>query len=68
MLAKTLSEIEDKINSDNFVRVSRKHLVNRKFITEIGRDYVLLSDKTVLPVAQRRLPLIRYYIFYGSLQ
>lgn len=57
VLAKTLSEIEDKINSDNFVRVSRKHLVNRKFITEIGRDYVLLSDNTVLPVARRRRKL-----------
>ena len=54
VLAKTLSEIEGKIQSENFVRVSRKHLVNRKFIVEIGRDFVLLSDDTVLPVSRRR--------------
>lgn len=54
VLAKTLSDIEDKVNADNFVRVSRKHLVNRKFIVEVGRDFVLLSDKTVLPVSRRR--------------
>jgi DNA-binding LytR/AlgR family response regulator len=61
ILAKTLSEIEDRINSDNFLRVSRKHLVNRKFITEFGRDYVLLSDDTILPVARRRRKL--FYAF-----
>jgi DNA-binding LytR/AlgR family response regulator len=57
VLAKTLSEIEDRINSAIFVRVSRKHLVNRKFIIEFGTDYVLLSDNTVLPVARRRRKL-----------
>jgi DNA-binding LytR/AlgR family response regulator len=54
VLAKTLSEIEDKTNAENFVRVSRKHLVNRKFIVEIGRDFVMLSDKTILPISRRR--------------
>jgi DNA-binding LytR/AlgR family response regulator len=54
VLSKTLSEVEEKVNSDNFVRVSRKHLVNRKFIVEIGKGYVVLSDKTVLPVSRRR--------------
>jgi DNA-binding LytR/AlgR family response regulator len=54
VLAKTLSEIEDKVKSESFVRVSRKHLVNRKFIVEVGRDFVLLSDKTVLPISRRR--------------
>lgn len=54
VLAKTLSEIEEKTQSENFVRVSRKHLVNRKFIVEIGRDFVMLSDNTVLPLSRRR--------------
>jgi DNA-binding LytR/AlgR family response regulator len=54
VLAKTLSEIEDKVNADSFIRVSRKHLVNRKFIVEVGKGFVLLSDKTVLPVSRRR--------------
>jgi DNA-binding LytR/AlgR family response regulator len=54
VLSKTLSEIEGKISSENFVRVSRKHLVNRKFIVEIGKDFLVLSDKTVLPISRRR--------------
>lgn len=58
VLAKTLSEIEDKVKSESFVRVSRKHLVNRKFIVEVGRDFVLLSDKTVLPISRRRRKII----------
>jgi DNA-binding LytR/AlgR family response regulator len=54
VLAKTLSEIEDKVNPDNFVRVSRKHLVNRKFIVEVRKGFVVLTDKTVLPISRRR--------------
>jgi two-component system LytT family response regulator len=54
VIAKTLLHIESKTNSENFVRVSRKHLVNRKFIAEIERDFVVLSDKTVLPISRRR--------------
>jgi hypothetical protein len=54
ILAKTLAVIEDKVNSGNFVRVSRKHLVNRKYIVEVGHDFVILSDKTILPISRRR--------------
>jgi DNA-binding LytR/AlgR family response regulator len=54
VIAKTLLHIEGKTNSENFIRVSRKHLVNRKFIAEINRDFVVLSDKTVLPISRRR--------------
>jgi DNA-binding LytR/AlgR family response regulator len=54
MLAKTLLTIENTIASDAFVRISRKHLVNRKFITEVGRDFVVLSNDIMLPIARRR--------------
>jgi DNA-binding LytR/AlgR family response regulator len=54
VIAKTLLHIEGKTSSENFIRVSRKHLVNRKFIAEINRDFVVLSDKTVLPISRRR--------------
>jgi DNA-binding LytR/AlgR family response regulator len=54
VIAKTLLHIEEKTISENFIRVSRKHLVNRKFIAEIERDCVVLSDKTVLPISRRR--------------
>ena len=54
LLAKTLLTIENTIASDAFVRISRKHLVNRKFITEVGRDFVVLSNNLMLPIARRR--------------
>jgi DNA-binding LytR/AlgR family response regulator len=54
MLAKTLLAIEHTIASDSFVRISRKHLVNRKFIVEVGRDFVVLSNNLMLPIARRR--------------
>lgn len=54
VIAKTLLHIEGKTNPENFIRVSRKHLVNRKFIKEINRDFVVLSDKTTLPISRRR--------------
>jgi DNA-binding LytR/AlgR family response regulator len=54
MLARTLLTVENRIASDSFVRISRKHLVNRRFITEIGTDYVVLTNKMTLPISRRR--------------
>jgi DNA-binding LytR/AlgR family response regulator len=54
IVAHTLLFIQQKTESQNFTRISRKHLVNRKFIVEVGSDYVMLANKTVLPIARRR--------------
>jgi DNA-binding LytR/AlgR family response regulator len=54
VIARTLLYVQQIAEAKNFIRVSRKHLVNRKFITEIERDCVVLSDKTVLPISRRR--------------
>jgi len=54
IVARTLLYIEQKTASEIFTRISRKHLVNRKFIVEVGDDFVVLSDKIVLPIARRR--------------
>ena len=54
VIARTLIYVQQKIDSETFARVSRKHLVNRKFIVEIGEDFVVLSDNTVLPISRRR--------------
>jgi two-component system LytT family response regulator len=58
IIAKTLLGIEEKTNADNFIRVSRKHLVNRKFITAIGADFVMLANQTILPISRRRKGMI----------
>ncbi len=54
VIARTLLYVQQITETQNFIRVSRKHLVNRKFIIEIQRDYVVLSDKTILPISRRR--------------
>lgn len=59
ILAKTLLSVENTIDSDAFVRISRKHLVNRKFIVEIGRDFVALSNDLMLPIARRRRSVLQ---------
>jgi DNA-binding LytR/AlgR family response regulator len=54
MIARTLLYIEQKTGTENFIRINRKYLVNRKFIAEIGNDFVVLTDRTVLPISRRR--------------
>jgi DNA-binding LytR/AlgR family response regulator len=54
VVACTLLHIEQQTEAETFVRISRKHLVNRMFIEEINKGFVILSDKTVLPIARRR--------------
>ncbi|MDZ7897235.1 MAG: LytTR family DNA-binding domain-containing protein [Arcicella sp.] len=54
MLARTLLIVENRIASESFIRISRKHLVNRKFITEVGTDYVVMSNQMTLPISRRR--------------
>jgi DNA-binding LytR/AlgR family response regulator len=54
LIARTLLYIQNKINTENFIRINRKYLVNRKFIVEVGEGYVVLSDKTILAISRRR--------------
>lgn len=54
VIARTLLFIEQKTNTENFISINRKYLVNRKFIVEVGNDFVVLIDKTVLPISRRR--------------
>jgi DNA-binding LytR/AlgR family response regulator len=58
LISRTLLYVEQKITTELFTRISRKHLVNRKFIVEVGKDFVVLSDKTVLPISRRRRAFI----------
>jgi DNA-binding LytR/AlgR family response regulator len=54
VIARTLLYIEQKTETENFIRINRKYLVNRKFIIEIKEGFVVLSDNTVLPISRRR--------------
>lgn len=52
-MAQTIGRVATKTD-EGFVRISRKHLVNRQYIRVVHRDYVELLDKSILPIARRR--------------
>ena len=54
VIARTLLYIQNKTNTENFIRINRKYLVNRKFIVEVGEGFVVMVDKTVLKISRRR--------------
>jgi DNA-binding LytR/AlgR family response regulator len=54
VIARTLLYIQNKINTEHFIRINRKYLVNRKFIVEVKEGFVVLADKSVLPISRRR--------------
>ena len=61
MLRDTMTDMEDKLDPDSFVRVHRSHIVNINFVREIKSyfhgDYILyLNDGTELKVSRRYWP------------
>jgi len=53
IMAQTIGRVAMKTD-EGFVRISRKHLVNRQYISSIHKDHVELLDKSILPIARRR--------------
>jgi DNA-binding LytR/AlgR family response regulator len=58
MISRTLLHVQQRVDANDFVRVSRKHLVNRKFITQINHDNVILVNETALSISRRRRAFI----------
>ncbi|AWV99028.1 LytR/AlgR family response regulator transcription factor [Arcticibacterium luteifluviistationis] len=55
MLSYTLKRFEEMLeNSENFVRIHRKYIVNFDFVSNKGKYEVLLRDGQTLPIARRK--------------
>lgn len=54
LLSKTLLSIENQVDAAHFIRISRKHIVNKKFIAKMGRSFVVLTNGKILTVSRRR--------------
>lgn len=56
VVSRTLGDFEETLSSNEFFRIHEAHIVNLLFIDRFhkGNNYVLLSDKTELPLARRR--------------
>lgn len=61
VVSKTLKLFEELLSKEQFIRVHKSHLINRKFIKEtVKRDqyYIVLSDGLELPIARRRVKAV----------
>lgn len=57
LFSKTLKEFEELLENSGFERIHHSHLINLDHLVQfVNKDggYVLLSDKTTLPVSQRK--------------
>ncbi|MCD6067371.1 MAG: hypothetical protein K0S33_2197 [Bacteroidetes bacterium] len=59
MLAKTLKNIEKEINSKQFIRPHKSHLVNSKYITAHANNELFLTDNTAIQISVRKQSLIK---------
>jgi two-component system, LytTR family, response regulator len=56
LASRTLGDFEEALSSNEFFRIHEAHMINLLYIDRFhkGNNYVLLSDKTELPLARRR--------------
>jgi len=54
--SRTLGDFEETLSANEFFRIHETHIINLLYIDRFhkGNNYVLLSDKTELPLARRR--------------
>lgn len=58
--SKTLKEFDDLLNSYNFIRVHRAHLVNIKYIRSFeNENKLVLSDNSAIEVSRRKIAEVR---------
>lgn len=56
MSSRTMGDFEETLSSNEFFRIHETHIINLIYIDRFhkGNNYVLLTDKTELPLARRR--------------
>jgi two-component system LytT family response regulator len=58
--SKTLSDLENMLDENDFIRIHKSHVVNKNHIQNIGRESELtLSDGACVPISRRRLQEVR---------
>ncbi|WP_411894686.1 LytR/AlgR family response regulator transcription factor [Winogradskyella sp. A2] len=61
VVAKTLKDFEEILQDSGFLRIHHSHLINLQHLQSyINKDggYVILNDKTTLPVSKRKKPML----------
>lgn len=57
IVSTTLKALEDRLSSENFLRINRKEMVNKRFVKAYhvtkDKDYVVLKDGSTLSPSRR---------------
>ncbi len=60
LISRTLKDFEELLEDYGFIRVHKSHLINKKFIKQLGRDnYILLTNDEKVPVSRRKKDSLR---------
>jgi two-component system LytT family response regulator len=55
VVSNSMKEYEDILEDHGFFRIHKSHIVNISFVNSFDKEgYVVLKDKTSLPVARRK--------------
>ena len=58
--SKTLKECEELLSENDFIRVHKSHLINKRFIQSLKNDnHVMLTDGSTVEVSRRKLQEVR---------
>ena len=71
LISKTLKEYEELLSTHGFERIHQSHLINLKYLKSyIKQDggYVLMSDGSNLPIAQRKKDRLKALLNINSLK
>lgn len=54
VIARVLKQFEDILSSYGFIRIHRTHLINRRYISTVGRNgQIVMTDDSVTGVSRR---------------
>jgi DNA-binding LytR/AlgR family response regulator len=54
-----LSEVEDKLRSQDFIMIHKSYLINFNHVVEYTYDYVKMSNKETLTISQNNRKAVR---------
>lgn len=54
LIAKTLQQCQDFMDSSKFLRIHRSHLVNKDYIKNLNSENIELLDGTILQMSRRK--------------
>jgi len=65
VVSKLLKELEQMLQTHSFIRTHHSHLVNLQYIKQIDKQdggFIILSDGSEIPIAQRKKEFVMQYL------